>query len=104
MAWGWIRARVPGLFAGAPRPSRTRGGRVLRWAADTQDLLHVDRLLEERVGPERPDPLQPPGVDDHRADDDAGGEAGLPYLAQDRLAAAVGERQVEDDAIGLGLQ
>jgi hypothetical protein len=64
-----------------------------------EKLGEVNRFLEDAVGGEGLDAVEPHGAADAGGDADAGLKAGCADFAEDIGAVAVGEHQVEDDGI-----
>ncbi len=88
----WLSSRRTGTAAALTRRRGHRRGTEL------EDGGELDRLPEHQLGVEAADGRQPVRVVDPRADRHPRPERPRPDLPEDRLAAAVREPQVEDDA------
>src|SRR5688572_19050539 len=65
---------------------------------------HVDQLLEDRLGAEGLDSAQLTRVVDPRRHGDPRLRPKFPDLAEDGLATAIGQEQVQDQVVGGGVQ
>src|SRR3954471_21372374 len=61
-----------------------------------EDVRNVDRLPEQGLGPQLPEPPQSRGVIGPRHHGHASLQVVLAHLAEDHLAAPVGEGEIED--------